>query len=167
MTLTDCALAILREIESLTNWESEIMKDLGQTRARRAELSKSLDNLLYSLPRSDRRKLKLMIAKQEMPWPRATRQASIMTPKVAAVHDYLAEADDLVYVADLQRHLMAQQLSTKPNDAHTILARKVKQGMVERKGRGTYRVNPRHREIVIRRRREKREQVIDGILERR
>lgn len=74
-----------------------------------------------------------------------------MTPKVSAVHDVLAAAEDTVTVHDVRQYLMANGLTQNPYDANTILARKVGQGMVERVSQGVYRVNPRHREIARRR----------------
>lgn len=154
MSLSDAASTLVRELDSLAQWEGELRRNLELTSRRRADLNRALDSLIPSLGADDRRKYREMIARIEMPWPRHSRRPSVMTPRVLAVHDYLADAEDTVQVRDLQQHLQDLGLSNSNGDAHTILARKVDQGMVERLGRGTYRVNPRHREIVNRRRKQ-------------
>ena len=152
MSLIECARLMLREIETLAKWEAEILRDLAKTKHRRAELSRALDTLIPELPDQHRRKYRQTLTRIDMAQPERRQRPSVMTPKVSAVHDYLAQAEDTVSVFDLQRHLIERGLSTKPHDAYNILARKVGQGMVARISKGVYRVNPSHREIVERRR---------------
>ena len=151
MSLIECAQVMLREIESLAKWEAEITRDLARTKDRRAKLSKALDALLPELPDQHRRKFRDTLTRLELPAPKFVKRPSIMTPKVSAVHDYLAAAEDTVTVHEVRQHLTDNGLSENPYDANTILARKVGQGIVARVSKGVYRVNPRHREIVVRR----------------
>ena len=123
----------------------------AKTKDRRAKLSKALDTLIPELPDQHRRKYRETLTKIEMPAPERRQRPSIMTPKVSAVHDYLAAAEDTVTVHEVRQHLMTNGLTENPYDANTILARKVGQGIVARVSKGVYRVNPRHREIVVRR----------------
>ena len=151
MHLTSAAEAMVRELRDLANWEHELTGDLNRTRSRLGELTQSLDALARLLPLSDRVTLRLEVAKVQMPLVRARRQASVMTDKVAAVHEMLAAAEDSVHAADVQRELVRRKLTADPGAAHSILSRKIKQGMVERLSRGLYRVNPHHPEIIRRR----------------
>ena len=150
MDLTDAARAMAREFEDLTRWEQDLLSDLGQTRAKLGELRRALDGLIRLLPIATRRELRLKIAKLEMPLRHARHRARQVTDKIAAVHDHLAQAEDTVAASDLQRVLEAQG-QPAPGEAHRILSRKIKQGLVERLARGLYRVNPHHPEIASRR----------------
>ncbi|MEM9062947.1 MAG: hypothetical protein AAGD13_20985 [Pseudomonadota bacterium] len=164
-TLLDAANALMTEIEDLAKWETEITGDLLRTQDRRRELTRSLIGVVGALPLGDRRNLRVRIARLEMAAPRKTKRASIMSAAVAAVHDYLAEAEDLVEVAELQRYLESKLVAARSNSAHTILSRKCRQGMVERVTRGTYRVNPHHPEIANRRFGEVRDKYLDSMME--
>lgn len=163
--LLDAARTLMDEIEELAQWETRLTGDLIRTQDRRRDLTRSLIGVVGALPLGDRRNLRVRIARLEMAPPRKTKRASIMSAAVAAVHDYLAEAEDLVEVAKLQKHLEAKLVAARSNCAHTILARKCRQGMVERVTRGTYRVNPHHPEIANRRFGEVRDKYLDSMME--
>lgn len=151
MSLTAAAEAMVREIRALSKWEHELIADLGTTRTRLAELTASAQTLVRLLPGGERSALGAEIARILMPLVRTRRRAAVMTEKVAAVHEFLAASEGEVAASAVQHMLMQRKLTTDPSAAHSILARKVRQGMVERLSRGLYRVNPNNNEIVVRR----------------
>ncbi|MEM9138418.1 MAG: hypothetical protein AAGB15_01185 [Pseudomonadota bacterium] len=142
---------MITELSELTQWESDLMRDLAVTRGRAADLRRSLDALVRCLPIAERRDLRADIARLEIPVRGRRLQAQNMTDKVIAIHDYLAAADDTVTALELQAHLEKLGLADRPGAASIILSRKVGQGLVERLSRGRYRVNPHHPEISARR----------------
>lgn len=60
------------------------------------------------------------------------------------MHDYLSRAEGVVTVRNVQRYLKKLGLAPCDNAAALLLARKCKQGLLERVGRGRYRVNRMH-----------------------
>lgn len=151
MSLTDAARAMLGEIRQLASWESELMSDLAETRARKAELVRSFEALTRVLTVSERVALRADAARIQLPLIRARRRASVMTDRIEAAHTYLATAEDVVTTAGLQKFLVEKGLARGADDAALILNRKVAQRMVERIRRGLYRVDADHPVIARRR----------------
>lgn len=151
MSLQSAADAMLHELVALSKWEQDLTADLAATRGRAFELRKSIEALVRCLPIADRRAIRADIARLELPLRKIRRAAGPLSDRVAAVHAYLAAADDVVTVKDVQAHLVKHGLASAANSAAIILARKATQGMVERFGRGRYRVIPSHPEIQARR----------------
>ena len=151
MALTDAAREMLGEIRELARWESELLSDLSETRARKAELVRSFEALTRVLSVTERRELRVEAARIQVPLMRARRRASVMTDRIEAAHTYLATAEDTVTTAELQKFLTDKGLTKGEDDAALILSRKVEQGMVERVRRGLYRVDPDHPVIARRR----------------
>lgn len=67
-----------------------------------------------------------------------------MTDRVEAVRDHLARADGVVTVRAVQRYRKNRGLATYDDAAGLLLARKCKQGLLGRVGRGWYKVNGQH-----------------------
>jgi hypothetical protein len=151
MSLTDAAQAMLGEIRALAAWESDLLDNLSETRARKAELIRSFEALIRVLSMTERRELRAEAARIQVPLMRAQRRASVMTDRIEAAHTYLATAEEAVTTAGLQKFLVEKGLVRAKDDAALILNRKVAQGMVERVRRGLYRTNPDHPVIARRR----------------
>jgi hypothetical protein len=151
MTVTQAAEAIAAEIEALTARESDLVQDLARTRANREKLLKSVHCVLDTLPPEERRPLQLRLNRAAVALAGELRAGVNVTDKVEALHDYLARADGPVTVKGVQAHLRRHGLATYDDAAALLLARKCKQGMLKRIGRGRYSVNPNHPAIASRR----------------
>ena len=105
------------------------------------------DSVLASLSPEERRPFRLRLNRVAVAIAGGLRQNVHVTDKVEAVHDYLARAEGVVTVKAVQRYLKRHGLATYEDAAALLLARKCKQGLLERVGRGRYRVN-RHHPVV-------------------
>lgn len=145
--LTSAAEAIIAEIEKLAAWEGDLLDDLGATREKREALLRAADPVLAILPPDGRRPFRLRLNRVAIAVAGGLRAKIHVTDKVEAVHDYLARAEGVVTVKAVQRYLKAHGLAPYDDAAALLLARKCKQGLLERVGRGRYRVN-RHHPVV-------------------
>lgn len=148
MSMTDTARNLAREAAQLAEWEMQLLADLAETRTKRRGLAKALSTLLTLVSPEDRREIRAETARHMQAIAPRRRKPSVMTPMVAAVHAYLAEAEDLVSAVDIHDHLAASGLTETRGRAYQILARKVRQGMLFRVARGLYRVNAHDPEIA-------------------
>jgi hypothetical protein len=151
MTVTEAAECIAAEIEVLTDHEANLLRDLGRTRANRENLLRSIDCVLATLPPEGRRALQLRLNRAAVALAGELRDGVNVTDKVEALHEYLARADGPVTVKGVQAHLRRHGLAPYDDAAALLLARKCKQGMVKRIGRGRYSVNPHHPAVASRR----------------
>lgn len=142
--LADAAETLTAEIETLAAWEADLLADLATTRANRERLLKAADSVLPSLPEDARRALRLRLNRVAVALAGDLRANVNVTDKVEAVHDYIARAEGVVTVRAVQRYLKRHGLATYDDAAALLLARKCKQGLLERVSRGRYRVNRMH-----------------------
>ena len=77
------------------------------------------------------------------------RSNTHVTDKIEAVHGYLARAESVVTVRQVQRFLEQHELASYHDAAAMILSRKAKQGVVTRVSRGRYKVNHMHPMIAL------------------
>ena len=139
---------ITAEIEKLAAWESDLLYDLAATRENRERLLRAIDSVLPGLPEDQRRPLRLRLNRVAVARAGGLRANTMVTDKVEAVHDYLSRAaEGVVTVKAVQRYLKKLGLAPYDDAAALLLARKCKQGLLERVGRGRYRVN-RHHPVV-------------------
>ena len=151
MTVIEAAECLADEIETLAAWEGELLQDLARTRARRENLLKAIASVLDTLAVEARRPVQLRLNRVAMALAGELRAEVNLTDKVEALHDYLARADGPVTVKRVQAYLGRHGLATYDDAAALLLARKCKQGMLKRIGRGRYSVNPQHPTIASRR----------------
>ena len=144
MTLTDAAERITTELERLAEWERDLLGDLAATRARRSGLLKAIEALLAELPRPERTPLRLRLNRVAVELAGELRTSPHQTDKVEALHTYLAGAEGIVTVKRVQAFLKKHGLAAYDDAAAILLARKAKQGIVERVARGRYKVNHSH-----------------------
>ncbi len=142
--LTAAAEAILAEIETTSQWEQELLTDLERTRLKQQDLRRALTSVLQTLPAAARNALRDRVSQSASPSIAAHRPSANATDKVEALHAYLRTAEPIVSVKAVQHHLKSLALASYPDAAAILLARKAKQGVVERVARGRYRVNFGH-----------------------
>ncbi len=142
--LASAAETLTAEIESLANWEADLLDDLAETRRKRERLIKAIDSVLPSLDPDTRRPYRLRLNHVAVRLAGGLRANVHVTDKVEAVHDYLARADGVVTVKAVQRYLKKLGLAPYDDAAALLLARKCKQGVLQRVGRGRYKVNRMH-----------------------
>lgn len=147
-TLSDAASAILAQIETLAATEETLAADLQRAQAHRADLTRAVTGIGRLLETATRSALLLRLTRAEgwVEGPGARRGAP--SDKVDAVMDYLAASTGVVSVAEVQRFLQENELTHYYSAAATMLSRKAKQGVVERIGRGRYKVNRLHRDMM-------------------
>jgi len=150
MPLTDAAETMVAELSDLVGWEADLRKDLNTTRKKIDKLTKGLDAVLDLLDRSERLSLQARITAIRLPMNRR-RTAPVASPRVGALHAWLALREEPFTAAEVQQMLAADGLTDGRHNASIILSRKVGQGMVRRVSRGRYEVNPNHPEIAARR----------------
>ena len=144
MSLHIAASGIADEIENLAQWEREVLRDLNLTRQKRESLTESLTLLLRQVADEEKVALQLRLNQVARNLGFSLREGTHMTRKVEAIHEYLAAAPGLVSVRGVQRFLDSHGLAPNDHAAATVLARKAKQGVVNRVARGKYRVNRHH-----------------------
>ena len=142
--LTQAAEAILTEIETTGAWERDLLADLERTRLKRQDLRRALTSLMQTLPEDARPPLRDRMLKAAVAVASDLRSSPHITDKVEALHTYLRTANEIVTVREIHRHLTILGLAPYPDAASMLLARKAKQGVVERIARGRYRVNRDH-----------------------
>lgn len=146
--LATAAEAIVAEIEITGQWERELLDDLERTRQKRLDLSRALASVMHALPETARAPLRVRMQKIAAANASGQRGSSLISDKVETLHAYLRAADGVVTVRAVQRHLASRGLAAYPDAAALMLARKAKQGVVERVARGRYRVNHDHPMLV-------------------
>ena len=151
MTVTEAAETLAAEIETLAAWETDLLQDLARTRLRREGLLKAIESVLATFPVEQRRPIQLRLNRVAVALAGELRPETNVTDKVEAVHDYLARAVEPVTVRGVQAYLRRHGLATYDDAAALLLARKCKQGLLKRIGRGRYSVNPHHPTIATRR----------------
>ena len=150
MTVTQAAECIAAEIEALSARETDLLQDLARTRANREKLLRSIDCVLDTLAPEERHPLRLRLNRAAVALAGELRPGVNVTDKVEALHHYLASTEGPVTVKGVQAHLRRHRLATYDDAAALLLARKCKQGMLRRIGRGRYSVNPHHPAIASR-----------------
>ena len=151
MDVMDAAEAIAAEVETLAERETALLDELARTRANRERLVRAVDAVLATLPPERRRPVQLRMNRVAMKLAGELRADPNRTDKVEAVHDYLARADGVVTVKAVQRYLQRHGLAAYDDAAALLLARKCRQGLIKRVGRGRYSVNQHHPAIASRR----------------
>ena len=149
MPLNDVTETLARQIESIAEWEAELLKDLEKSRQRRERLQQSLVALYPELVTHRRAALRTRMNRVASKLSVELRSNLHQTDKVEAVHGYLARADGVVSVRMVQKFLERHDLAPGKDAAAMILHRKAKQGVVTRVSRGRYRVNHGHPKIAM------------------
>lgn len=144
MPLNDAAETLAREIEAIAEWELDLLKDLALSRTRRERLTQSLTALYPELVQHRRSALRMRMNRVANRLSGELRSNTHVTDKIEAVHGYLARAESVVTVRQVQRFLEQHELANNHDAAAMILSRKAKQGVVTRVSRGRYKVNHLH-----------------------
>lgn len=152
----DLSTAVARmqvELGQSRQWLKELEVERHSALRRIENLRHAIHGLAALLPEAAQEKALLNMI-EPVPARQKLGPAIGTTERSAAVMEFLAiQRRAHVSTADLQRHLDERALAHDSRTASRMLTRKAAQGIVTRTGRGEYRVNLDHPELVRVRRR--------------
>lgn len=142
-TLTAAVATIATRIDETSGWLKELSAEARKAERERTELRIAANRLLAVMPAEARPKARRLLANVGAPVAPPDRPR-YGAATAAALVVIAAHPRDVITSAELQNKLFVQGLAADARAAARLLARLAVKGIVERTGRGRYRIDRTH-----------------------